>query len=497
MIEKRLFIKILTALILILTCFTYIVPSFTYATEVKQEVKNGINNFPKGYRIKLEELSKLHPNWSFTAYYTGIEWNELIRNESFETMHEKNVVPAYSDPEWKCAECPDKRGWHCASKTAIEYFIDPRNFLDEVRVFQFEELSYNEKVHTLESVKKSVKGTFLENSVTYYDETQKKNITKSYSEIIIEAAKQTNISPFHIKSKIIQEVGSKGSDSVSGTYKGYEGLYNFFNYGAHDSGNPIENGLSYARDRGWTNPYIAIIEGAKLIGNSYINVGQNTSYFFKFDVVGNSILKTGETGTVDYNNMFWHQYMTNLMDPYSQSPAVYNMYAANGNLEANLNFIIPIYNNMPNEPEEEPEVEEEIIKFEIDTKGKTIKVIPDATIEDVLSEAKITNYTITDANGKVISKDKEIFATGYKLNVLDKDKKTITNTYTIIKIGDVDGNGKVNTSDAIKILKNYVELEKLSGVYLKAADTTKDTKQNTQDALRILKFYVDMEKISI
>ena len=160
MIEKRLFIKILTALILILTCFTYIVPSFTYATEVKQEVKNGINNFPKGYRIKLEELSKLHPNWSFTAYYTGIEWNELIRNESFETMHEKNVVPAYSDPEWKCAECPDKRGWHCASKTAIEYFIDPRNFLDEVRVFQFEELSYNEKVHTLESVKNQLQERF-------------------------------------------------------------------------------------------------------------------------------------------------------------------------------------------------------------------------------------------------------------------------------------------------------------------------------------------------
>lgn len=54
----------------------------------------------------------------------------------------------------------------------------------------------------------------------------------SYSQIIIEAAKQSNISAFYIKSKIIQEVGVQGSDSVKGNYVGYEGYYNFYNYGA-------------------------------------------------------------------------------------------------------------------------------------------------------------------------------------------------------------------------------------------------------------------------
>ena len=59
------------------------------------------------------------------------------------------------------------------------------------------------------SIQNSVKDTFLKNSVTYYDEEKKQNITKSYSQIILEVAEITNISPFHIKSKIIQEVGTE------------------------------------------------------------------------------------------------------------------------------------------------------------------------------------------------------------------------------------------------------------------------------------------------
>ena len=139
-----------------------------------------------------------------------------------------------------------------------------------------------------------------------------------------------------------------GSASVSGTYPGYEGYYNFFNYGANDTGDPIANGLEFAKEKGWTNPYKSILGGAQLIGTSYINVGQNTSYFFKFDVVGDSILKASDgQKNVSTSSFFSHQYMTNIMDPYSQSSSVYNMYAANGNLDASLNFIIPVYENMP------------------------------------------------------------------------------------------------------------------------------------------------------
>ena len=155
------------------------------------------------------------------------------------------------------------------------------------------------------------------------------------------------MSPYSIVTKIIQEVGTQGSSSVSGKYSGYEGYYNFFNLGAYDTGNAIVNGLKYAKDKGWDNQYDAIIGGAKEVANGYTNAGQNTAYFYKWDVVGTSILKSGSTQTVSSSNMFWHQYMTNVQDPTSQSKSLYNTYAKNGILEKGLNFIIPVYTNMP------------------------------------------------------------------------------------------------------------------------------------------------------
>ena len=119
--------------------------------------------------------------------------------------------------------------------------------------------------------------------------------------------------------------------------------------GAYDTGNAIVNGLKYARDNGWNNQYIAIIEGAEEIANSYTNAGQNTAYFYKWDVVGIQILESGKTQTITGSNMFWHQYMTNVQDPTSQSKSLYNTYAKNKVLDKELNFIIPIYENMPKE----------------------------------------------------------------------------------------------------------------------------------------------------
>lgn len=223
-------------------------------------------------------------------------------------------------------------------------------------------------------------------------------------------------------------------------------------------------------------------------------MGQNTSYFFKFDVVVDKIIKSGEKATVDSKNLFWHQYMTNLMDPYSQSPSVFNMYAANGNLDANLNFIIPVYDNMPNEIIDEPEEE---VTYKIDEKSNTIQLVPNAELKEILNEQKITNYSIVDANGKVLEKKDEKLATGYKLNILDTDKKTVKKTYTLIKKGDISGEGKINSKDAISALRYYVEMDKISGVFLTAADVNNDGKINPKDALCILKFYVDLEDIKL
>ena len=411
-ITQKITKKILIVLVIVAILCLFVIPTNKVyaASTYTQTLKSGIESFPEEYKSVLEQIQKIHSNWTFEAYYTGISWDTLVLNE---TTHRKNRVIKSAEASWKCSCGNLASGYVCASKGIVKYYLDPRNFLNEVNIFQFLEISYNEKIHTIDGIKSAVKGTFLDNTVTYkvfemkevpvedsevteentttettenvtnkntvdstviVEETPTENLieeqtettteekqeevktelkeveveyTKHYAEIILEAAKQSNMSPYSIVTKIIQEVGTKGSSSVSGTYEGYKGYYNFYNLGAYDSGNAIVNGLRYARDKKWNNQYVAIIEGAKEIANSYTNAGQNTAYFYKWDVVGTKILASGETQKVSGSNMFWHQYMTNVQDPTSQSKSLYNTYAKNNVLDKALNFIIPIYDDMP------------------------------------------------------------------------------------------------------------------------------------------------------
>lgn len=351
---RKLSKKILYLVLIIMlftTIFTPINLSFAAATKYTQTLKSGIDSFPEEYKASLKKLKELHPNWDFEAYYTGLSWNTVVLNET--SSHGRNRVIKTADESWKCSCGNVASGYACASDGIVKYYLDSRNFLNEINIFQFLEISYNSKIHNLSGVKSAVKGTFLDETITYIkvENEEEKEYTTTYAEIILKAAEQSNMSPYSIVTKIIQEVGTKGSSSVSGKYKGYEGYYNFYNLGAYDTGNAIVNGLKYARDKGWDNQYDAIIEGAKEIANSYTNAGQNTAYFYKWDVVGTKILKSGETQKVSSSDMFWHQYMTNVQDPTSQSKSLYNTYASNSILDKSLNFVIPVYDDMPEKTE--------------------------------------------------------------------------------------------------------------------------------------------------
>ena len=341
-------VLLVVVLLCVITALIF-VPQIVSAAQYTQYIKSGISAFPADYQEKLKALSQKYPNWNFQAYYTGIDWNELIEKERGNedindpnTIH-RNRVNANSDLSWKHCDF-EANGYACASDAIVAYYLDPRNFLNEQNIFQFVESSYNEKQQTVETIQKTVEGTFLDTTITCKD-FNGNDVTMSYAQMIVEAAKQSNVSAFYIKSKIVQEVGVNGSGSVSGTYPGYEGYYNFYNYGAHDTGDPIANGLAYAKDQGWDSQYKAIIGGAKLIATDYINAGQNTAYFNKWDVVGNKILKDGECQVVNEENLFWHQYMTNIQDPTNQSYSNYELYK--DILNNQITFIIPVYNNMP------------------------------------------------------------------------------------------------------------------------------------------------------
>ena len=324
------------------------------------ETKLSLQGFPESYKQALRSLHSIYPNWEFRAYQTGLDWNTVIAAES---APGKNVIPNSKGVEWKSLESGaynwktdtfivfDGSTWVTASKAAIEYYMDPRNFLTTNGIFQFELLKYQDDYQNLAGVENVLKGTAMYNSnYTYLDDNGIAQ-TISYGQTFIEAAKYSGVSPYHLASRVKQEVVTGPttlSNSVSGTYSGYEGLYNFYNIGANDSagGGAIANGLKFARNGStnsvtnslymipWVNPFRSIVGGSYFIGGSYINRGQDTIYLQKFNVTPIST--------------YYHQYMTNVEAPYAEGKKILSAY--NGLADSPIIFSIPVYQNMPSSP---------------------------------------------------------------------------------------------------------------------------------------------------
>ena len=230
-----------------------------------------------------------------------------------------------------------------ASKKAVKYYMDPRNFLDERGIFQFENLEYQKDYHTQEGVEKILSNTPMHNTTFTYTNDNGEIKAMKYSTAFMQAAEKSGVSPYHLASRVKQEVvisSTLMSSSVSGNVAGYESIYNFYNIGANNStvaGGAIANGLSWASSgtsylRPWTDPYKSIVGGATYIGKNYINVGQNTLYLQKFNVTP--------------KNTYSHQYMANIEAPNSEATktnAAYNEQKA----QMPMVFSIPVYESMP------------------------------------------------------------------------------------------------------------------------------------------------------
>jgi len=357
--KRQIFFYIITLLTI---CIAFII----YSNVEASTKKDGIDSFPSSYQPYLKELAKKHPNWKFTALYTNFDWTYVINQEN---QFGKNLVPKNYSDSWKNTTPGQYNvevdgGWVDSSRQAVEYCMDPRNFLNEVRIFQFEALSYDNNMNNLNSIEKILYGTeFYQNKVSYLDANGNTiNMDETYGDLILKGGQTSKVSPYHLASRIKQEVGPFLSHaSISGTVEGFKGLYNFYNIGATSSTDQmgaIKKGLQYAKDGNganqatkdkylipWNTKEKSITGGGIFIGSSYINVGQNTIYLQKFDV------NDDRNGT-----LFTHQYMTNVLAPYSESKSIYNGYQKSGILDSAITFIIPVYDNMPTIPTDNPNV---------------------------------------------------------------------------------------------------------------------------------------------
>ena len=327
---------ICVALLIILLIIGLIVLIVIESQKQKYEEYNGKNlnesKYP-GYKELIDQLQEEHPNWTFTLFYTRLDWEEVISNEghSDSRTNPLNLIPDSSNyPEdWRCEIDGDKRfdngTWLCASDKAIKHQMDPRNILNEDDIFQFAELKYTEGAQTVDGIKSLTEGSFLEGD--------------SIAEALLQACKNANLDAYFVTSRLIQEQGRDGT-RLSRGYE-YNGVivYNPFNIRAtgNSSEEIIQNAAQYAYEQGWDSLEEALLGGIDFVKNGYIDVGQNTLYLQKFDIVNQD------------EELYTNQYMQNLLAPESEASNMKKIYEASNTVDSSLNFIIPLYENMPEE----------------------------------------------------------------------------------------------------------------------------------------------------
>ena len=295
--------------------------------------------FPASYAKLLAILHEQYPNWQFVPVHTGLDWNTVISEES---KAGRNLIHKTSNDAKKSVASTeynyytntwtirDSSGWVTAHPDYIAYCMDPRNFLNVENIFMFESLSFS-SAHNVAGVQAITHNTFMANDVA------DAGGTLNYANAFMTIGQEVGVSPYHLASRVRQEQGANGtSPLISGTYPGYENLYNYFNYGAYGTPESVlyANGLTYARNQGWTSRYSSLLGGAQLLAKNYINVGQDTLYFQKFNVVNK-------------DKLFTHQYMTNVEGAISEGKSVAGAYS--DKTQAFV-FEIPVYLNMPEAP---------------------------------------------------------------------------------------------------------------------------------------------------
>ena len=349
--KKRKFKK--SGLMLLTSMFlvSSIIPYFGNMNKVEARITSNLpksymsDDFPDSYKPYINSLKNAHSNWVFKAVYTGLDWNEAVSHESYDVNDGISLVPDSYDAAWK----KDGQNYYkdgnfvIASKDAVKYMLDPRGHLNEKEVFQFQTLSFSQYMDSIDSIEKVLWGTSMYNRSEYQKSGSMINMGQTYSNIILGAARNYGVSAIHIASRIKQETAGaitsnrsiNGSTTVNGIIP-----YNYFNIGATPP-NAIDNGLRYAANKGWTDPVSGINGGTDELKNKWIKWGQDTTYFQKFDVNN------------PFGNALWlygSQYMTNILAPTNESYSTHTAYEKMGLLNSNIEFHIPVYNNMPSYP---------------------------------------------------------------------------------------------------------------------------------------------------
>lgn len=355
------------------------------------------DGFPLSYADRLAALKVDHPNWRFVALpVSDITWADAVDKEcspgwnlvaysswapsAWEHLGTQNYIPYYAEH----AKAYDSGAWYQASREAISFFMDPRNFLNENEIFMFETLEYDEAFQTREAVERALLNTFM--SAACHDGGD-----EYFSDLIIRVGRNLGVSPVFLAGRLASEQGcgsaqanGKIGDSLVSLYTNhqekvgnsvvwgrnfsrngtntaaviaagaetYNGHFNLFNIGAYGTGlfeiryNAWREAVSKetcSRYCGpWTSQQLAIEGGALKIKERYVDSRRHTRYLQKFSVAK-------EAGVFR-----WQQYMQNIAAPLVEARMTAAAYCEANVLDAPYRFVIPVFAKMPEEPSPDP-----------------------------------------------------------------------------------------------------------------------------------------------
>ena len=289
--------------------------------------------FSESYIEDLVALQKAHPNWKFVAFKTGIDFDDAVKGELAGTP---------------------------TTETNLRAYLDPRNWLNEKYIFQFESIKKSDAVQSVSSVNAILKNTWMAKSKINYFDTQgiSKTVTEvnTYADAMIKASNYTNMSANYIAAKIRQENGGAAysATAVCGTRPPFQGIFNYFNIGAYTT---AMDGLAWAAGFLKANKDTVLYDGTNATASPIVTVsnGQRMTYvkedgeYYRvtlYNELGNGKYENKETGYIlksDVNTTYMGNYGRPWTDP---NKAIYYgaKYIANGYLTYQYTMYLQKFN---------------------------------------------------------------------------------------------------------------------------------------------------------
>ena len=478
-------------------------------TQCEAELKAA--GFPVSYWTQLCNLKVQHPSWTFESVYTGYDFASAVAKEQCRGSISKSAKAEYQDNT--CGKSYDS-GYTGASQTANAYYMNPINFLNESDIFMFESGYINDGVKNYypQLAQKISNSTLLQHIpdlptfINVASNESKASATFLAARIRVELGKGLLTSGTYANQ--LQSALSGNYTSRYGYYydptlgwskdatgrKSVNNYYNFYNIGASDGDGITQKALAYAYKYGWGgtgNQYndrqTAVTGGAGWVYRNYINAGQQTMYFNKFNF---------NPETKNHNHSIAsHEYMTNVQAPLSEGRTLYNAYKSLNILDLPYKFVIPVYGNL------NADIQNSDGGATGDQTNENTGLSPSTMVVSSgynLDGSVITdignNTSINDFAGKITSQGGSVevysnnnviydgtIGTGMTVRIKSSSGET---TFTAIVKGDPSGDGKINALDMLYIQQSILNIKQLDSVYYKAADLSGDGKVNALDLLQ-------------